>query len=188
MVEGRLLRQVNVATGTVSTLNLPTGTESSEEQIASTYSNFQGVAVDAAGAIYVADDGGAVIRKYSPTGVMSILAGEVRKRYFADGSRAIAHFTGLAGIAVNAAGLVYIVDPYKHVLREISSTGSVRTIAGVFDRMGHTDGIGAMATFAIPRGVAADATGTLYVADEFNDSIRKVTPKGAVTTLAGGPN
>jgi sugar lactone lactonase YvrE len=139
------------------------------------------LAVDAAGNVYVTDT--FLIRKVNPTGVVTTLAGSTN-RGNDDGTGRAATFNEPAGVAVDAAGNVYVADTENDSIRKISPAGVVTTLAGG-EGPGEQDGTGAAARFFGPRGVAVDATGHLYVADTGNNLIRKVSPAGAVTTLAG---
>jgi sugar lactone lactonase YvrE len=145
----------------------------------------QGVAVDAAGNVYVADTTNNTIRKVTPTGVVTTLAGTPDDFGLADGTGAAALFNTPTGVAVDSAGNVYVTDSGS-AIRKVTPAGVVTTLAG--SRMsGSTDGTGADARFNVPRGVAVDGDGNVYVADFFNETLRKVTPAGVVTTLAGSP-
>jgi hypothetical protein len=104
---------------------------------------------------------------------------------FADGLGEGALFYAPRGIAVDAANNIYVADSSNQVIREISSTGVVSTLAGSPGVAGNADGIGAAARFAYPRDVAVDGAGNVYVADTDNHTLRKITPTGEVTTLAG---
>ena len=141
------------------------------------------VAVDASGVVYVADELNHAIRKITADGVVSTLAGSGAKGG-ADASGASASFHNPHGVAVTADGYVYVADTDNHKIRKISPAGVVTTFAGSGSR-GSTDGTGAFASFSGPRGLAFDADGVLYVADTESHKIRKITPDGAVTTLAG---
>ena len=145
----------------------------------------RGVAMDAAGNVYVADYNNNRIRKVSPTGVVTTLAGT--NSGFADGTGAAAQFNGPIGVAVDSNGIIYVADYNNHRIRKVTPAGVVTTLAGTNSSYGNSyaDGTGAAAKFYNPSGVAVDASGNVYVADEFNDRIRKVTPTGVVTTLAG---
>ena len=143
------------------------------------------VAVDSAGNVYVADTGNATIRKIGPSGVVITLAGTAASRGNVDGAGAAARFSSPIGLTVDSSGNVYVTDAYTDTIRKVNSAGTVSTIAGTALTRGDADGTGAAALFNYPSGATADATGNLYVADTYNDTIRKITSAGAVSTLAG---
>jgi prepilin-type N-terminal cleavage/methylation domain-containing protein len=142
-----------------------------------------GVAVDSSGTVYVADNGNQSIRKITPAGVVSTLAGSGTAG-FSDGTGTAAQFDTPLGVAVDASGTVYVADGNNRRIRKISPAGVVSTLAGS-GTLGFSDGTGTAAQFYIPYGVAVDASGTVYVADTFNYRIRKISPAGVVSTLAG---
>ena len=143
----------------------------------------QGIAVDAQGMVYVADTFNNRIRKITPTGTVSTLAGSGEKG-FADGPSSTAQFSAPFGVAVDAQGMVYVADYGNERIRKISPTGIVSTLAGS-GTTGHADGAGSEAQFHYPYDLAVDGEGTLYVTDHFAQYIRKVTATGVVSTLAG---
>ena len=145
----------------------------------------QGVAVDAHGTLYVADTGNHTIRKITPDGAVTTLAGTARQKGSADGRAAAARFRNPAGVAVDAGGNVYVADNGNHTIRKITLAGEVTTLAGQAGRHGGTDGPGSTARFLFPTGVAVDAIGNVYVADHLNTTIRKISSTGEVSTLAG---
>ena len=148
-----------------------------------------GVAVDSAGTLYVAD--GTMIRRITHEGVVTTLAGAVEASGAADGA---ARLDGIFSIAVDRGGTVYVADYYHDTILKVSPQGLVTTLAGSPNhdpfpsyRCRFADGVGVAAAFCRPRGVAVDSGGTVYVADTENALIRKITPAGVVTTLAGSP-
>ncbi|MEI6785580.1 MAG: cadherin-like beta sandwich domain-containing protein, partial [Verrucomicrobiota bacterium] len=143
----------------------------------------RGVAMDAAGNVYVADYSNNRIRKVSPTGVVTTLAG-TNTAGFVDATGAAAQFYNPLGVAVDSNGYIYVADSYNHRIRKVTPAGVVTTLAGS-GSSGFLDGASGTAKFSYPSGVAVDASGNVYVADEFNGRIRKVTPTGTVSTLAG---
>lgn len=145
------------------------------------------VAVDATGNVYVADQFNHIIRKISPTGLVSTLAGAAGVAGSTDGPGATARFNYPAGVALDSAGNIYVADSSNNTIRKISPTGDVSTVAGTPRISGSTDGAGALAQFNNPQGVATDIAGNLYVADSRNDTVRKITPAGLVSTVAGIP-
>jgi len=142
-----------------------------------------GIAVDTAGNLYVADTGNHRIRKISPSGEVSTLAGSGETAGFADGAGHQARFHGPVGIAVDAEGNLYVADAGNHRIRQVSPLGEVSTFAG--SKEGFVDCFKTLAQFNNPSAVALDAAGNLYVTDTWNSRIRKVSPKGDVSTVAG---
>ena len=145
------------------------------------------VAVDKTGNVYVADTANNVIRKIAPNGIVSTLAGAAGSHGSADGTGGTARFWAPFGIAVDGSGNVYVADTGNNTIREITGNGIVSTLAGLADHPGDKDGIGSNARFRNPWSVAVDGLGNMFVADMSNDTIRKITPTGVVTTLAGQP-
>jgi hypothetical protein len=144
-----------------------------------------GVAVDSAGNVYVGEIGNHTIRKITSAGVVTTLAGSAGSFGSADGPAiSTARFKSPRGVAVDGAGNVYVADFGNNTVRKISG-GSVSTLAGSAGSAGTLDGVGSAARFDGLSGVAVDNAGNVYVADMFNQTIRKVTTGGSVTTLAG---
>ena len=146
----------------------------------------RGIAVDNSGNTYVADTGNGTIRKISPGGEVTTLAGSPFHYGSANGPGSTARFDNPNGIAVDAAGNLYVADTGNAVIRKIDPSGTVTTWAGTSGVPGFADGEGTAAQFYSPEGVALDGSGNLYVADAGNHAIRKITPQGAVSTLLGG--
>jgi NHL repeat len=145
----------------------------------------RGVAVDSAGNVYVTDRDNHIIRKVTAAGVVTTLAGTTGKPGSTDGTGAVARFSSPAGVAVDSAGNVYVADMDNNTIRKITAAGVVTTLAGTAGEPGSTDGTGAAARFFVPSGVAVDREGNVYVAESANNTIRKITNAGVVTTLAG---
>lgn len=143
------------------------------------------VAVDTAGNIFIADTGNYVIRKLTPDGQMTVFAGQIGTRGTADGTGPAARFEWVEQLIVDSSGTLYVSDNFADTIRKISPAGNVTTIAGQADSSGSADGTGSGARFDGPAGLALDRSGNLYVADSNNDTIRKITPSGVVTTVAG---
>lgn len=142
-----------------------------------------GVAVDAFGVVYVADTLGHTIRRISPDGVVTTLAGKGGVLGYVDGPVAASRFNFPSGIVVDGAGCLYVADFGNAVIRKITGAGEVTTLAGVVGEEAVVDGAGRSARFRRPCALASDAVGNLYVFDD--QTVRKVTPSGEVTTLAG---
>jgi sugar lactone lactonase YvrE len=130
----------------------------------------QGVAVDAAGSIYVADTGNNAVRKITSDGLVSTLPGT---------------FAAPRGVAVDAVGTVYVADTGNHVIRAIAASGTVTIVAGSIGVAGSADGTGAGARFSSPSGIAVAPDGTIYIADTGNNTLRAMSSSGVVTTAAG---
>ncbi len=143
------------------------------------------LALDAAGSIYVADTGNNTIRKVTPAGVVTTLAGTAGMSGTSDGTGGAALFNAPAGIVTGIAGNVYVADSGNNTIRKITAAGIVTTLAGTPGTIGSADGSGGGALFNSPHALSIDAAGNIYVADTNNNTIRKMTAAGAVTTLAG---
>jgi sugar lactone lactonase YvrE len=143
------------------------------------------VAADSTGNVYVADTNNHTIRKITSAGVVTTLAGLAGSSGSTDGTGSAARFNLPAGLTVDGSGNIYVADTYNHTIRKITSTGTVSTVAGQAGSSGSADGSGGNARFNYPSSVAVDSTGNLYVADTNNFTIRKITPAGAVSTVAG---
>jgi sugar lactone lactonase YvrE len=185
------IRKVSAA-GAVTTLAGSVGVSGTNDGIGSAaqFNYSTSVAVDGAGNVYVADTSNNTIRKVTPAGVVTTLAGRaggLSGYGSADGTGSAAQFAFPQGVAVDSAGNVYVADTQNNTIRKITPTGVVTTLAGMagYEHQGSADGIGSAAQFNWPSGVAVDGAGNVYVADMRNNTIRKVTASGAVTTLAG---
>jgi hypothetical protein len=146
------------------------------------------VAVDSAGNLYVADRSNNTIRKVTPAGMVTTLAGWAGYPGSNDSNGRNARFNQPYGVAVDSAGNVYVADFANHTIRKVTPGGVVTTLAGLAGSQGSDDSTGSDARFCYPQGMAVDSAGNVYVADSCNSTIRKVTPGGVVTTLAGVNN
>lgn len=153
--------------------------------LAARFNNPQGITHDASGNLYVVDTGNQKIRKITPAGIVTTLAGRSRSPGSADGVRFNAQFNSPTGIAIDASGNLYVADTGNNTIRKITPDGVVTTLAGTPGPSGDADGSGAVARFNQPSNIAIDAAGNLYVTDTGNLLIRKITPDGSVSTLVG---
>ena len=180
------IRKITPA-GVVSTLAGTAGVRGHADGAGAAASFFYpyGVATDSLGNVYVADTGNSTIRKITPAGVVSTLAGTARVFGSTDATGAAASFSSPFGLATDSAGNVYVADTFSNTIRKITSAGVVSTLAGTAGVFGSTDATGAAASFFSPNGVATDSADNVYVAESGNNTIRKITPAGVVSTLAG---
>lgn len=151
-------------------------------RLRSTFNHPYGLALDADGNLYVGDVANHRIRKISPDGSVTTLAGH--RKGFSDRTGDLAMFDHPYGVAVDAGGNVYVADSYNNRIRKITPDGVTTTVAGNGND-GFVDGQGGTAEFYVPIGIVVDTQGNLYVGDEGNSSVRKITPEAYVTTLAG---
>jgi sugar lactone lactonase YvrE len=172
---------VTTLAGTAGAIGAKDGTGSAAQ-----FNYPTGVAVDGEGNVYVADIDNDTIRKVTPSGVVTTLAGAVGLTGFADGTGAAAEFNAPIDVAVDGGGNVYVADVDNYTVRKITPSGVVTTLAGS-PGQGYADGTGSAAQFYYPEDLAIDGNGNLYVVDSDNSTIRKVTPAGVVTTIAGTP-
>lgn len=180
------IRKITSA-GVVTTLAGSAGNDGSSDGTGSAARfNFPtSVAVDTAGNVFVADTNNQTIRKVTSAGVVTTLAGTAGSSGSDDGTGSAARFNSPQGVSVNSAGNVFVADRINHTIRRVTSAGVVTTLAGLAGSSGSTDGTGSAARFNSPRSTAVDSSGNVFVADTTNQTIRKVTSAGVVTTLAG---
>jgi sugar lactone lactonase YvrE len=143
-----------------------------------------GIATDALGNVYVADTFNNTIREVTPAGVVTTIAGTAGVAGATDGTGTGARFNLPVGIVVNAAGTIFVSEFGNNTIRAISA-GVVTTLAGAAGAAGSADGTGSVARFNQPQGIALDGSGNIILADSGNATVRKITPAGVVTTLAG---
>jgi sugar lactone lactonase YvrE len=147
-----------------------------------------GVSVDDTGNLYVSDTGHSRVARISPKGDLANIAGDgAPGNYWGDGGKAVdAGLSAPLGVTVDGSGNLYIADTGNSRVRKVAADGSITTVAGI-GTFGHSgDGGPAIAAeLEAPTGLAMDASGNLYIADRFDNRIRKVSPGGTITTVAG---
>jgi ribosomal protein L27 len=153
---------------------------------AAQFKNPDGLVLDDAGNIYVADASNNSIRKITPEGVVTTFAGATTSGT-TNGIGSAARFNYPTGITIDAAGNFYVVDAGNHSIRKITSGGVVSTLAGGSGptAIGFVNATGSSARFFSPYGIVADASGNVYVSETNNQTIRKISPTGVVTNFAG---
>lgn len=144
----------------------------------------EAIAIDLADNIYIADTKNHRIRKLNPKGELSTIAGSSESGHL-DGASSEAKFNCPSAVIVDKEGNLYVSDTINHVIRKITTDGQVTTLAGIAGKKGCVDGDAKKAKFFRPEGLTIDDQGNLYVADFGNHRIRKIDPKGNVSTFAG---
>lgn len=146
-----------------------------------------GVAVDGSGNFYIADTWNHRVRKVSSTGIISTIAGTGTSGFSGDGGAATAAaLSGPTGVTLDNSGNIYIADQQNNRVRKISTSGVITSIAG--NGTGGFSGDGGAATAAglsFPTGVLVDGSGNIYIADQFNNRVRKINTSGIISTVAG---
>lgn len=140
------------------------------------------ICIDSADNLYIADYGNNQIRKITPEGMVSTLAGSTMGN--ADGIGTAAKFWAPSGICIDANNNLYVTDVNNHRIRKITPLGVVTTLAGT--TWGYTDGPANVAQFNSPSAICIDNNGNLYIANSGTHNIRKIDATGNVTTYAGG--
>lgn len=145
----------------------------------------RGIVYDSvSGLLYVADSQSHVIRKVTLAGVVTTFTGTTSTGGFVDATGTAARFNYPQGLAVDSTGTLYVADTLNNRIRKVTTAGVVTTVAGS-GSASFADGTGTAAAFNNPWALAVAADNTLYVADTNNNRIRKITPAGVVTTIAG---
>ena len=144
-----------------------------------------GLAVAPNGTVFVADSGNHLIRVIATNGIVSVLAGNPETFGSADGTGTNAFFNNPVGLALAPDGSLFVSDANNFTLRRVTAAGVVTTIAGAAGQDGSTDGTAAAARFGKPAELALAPNGTLYIADAARHTIRRLTPDGRVSTIAG---
>lgn len=181
--------------GAVTTLAGMPGVRGSSDGsgAAARFSLLTGIAVDGGGNVYVADD--SAIRRITPDGSVTTLAGAVGVMGDADGTGGAARFNRPWGIAAAPDGTIYVADSGNYLIRAVAPDGTVSTYAGTRGMRGRADGSRASATFLGPQGIARDRSGNVYVTDWFGPPapnipegstlVRRIGADGSVSTMAG---
>ncbi|MFN3403908.1 MAG: T9SS type A sorting domain-containing protein [Cytophagaceae bacterium] len=154
--------------------------------LSASFNSPYGVVVDAEGNLYVTDSGNNKIRKIDPSGMVTTFAGSGAPGT-EDGEGILATFNHPYGIAIDLSGNIYVTDYSGDKIRKITPAGTVTTFAGSGEQ-GSVNGEGNIASFNRPAGLAVDNFGNVYVADQVNQKVRKITSLGYVSTLAGNGN
>jgi sugar lactone lactonase YvrE len=149
------------------------------------FTNPRGIAMDVDGNIIVADTGNNLIRRITPNGRVTTIAGLAGTVGSRDGTGIYARFDFPVSVAVDASDNIYVADLYNSTIRQVTPHGTAITIAGQAGVHGSVDGRGNAALFNFPMSIALDNSGNIYVADMLNNAIRKITPNGTVITWAG---
>ena len=148
------------------------------------------VEVDAAGNLYIADTGNQRIRKVTPAGIISTVAGNGSAGFSGDGAAATS--AGLwfpLGVSRDPAGNLFIADSFNNRIRKVTPAGIISTVAGNgSDGFSGDGGSATAAALTQPSGTFVDSAGNLLIADRLNHRIRKVTPAGVISTVAGNGN
>lgn len=146
-----------------------------------------GIAVGSGGLMYVADTNNDTIRKIASGAVVTTFAGSAGDVGITNDTGTAALFNQPYDIAIDGSGNLYVTDFFNDAIREITPAGVVSTFAGTEGTEGSVDATGTAAEFNLPVGITIDSSGNLYVADSGNNTIRKITSGGVVTTIAGKP-
>jgi sugar lactone lactonase YvrE len=180
------IRKITPA-GVVTTFAGTAGLSGSTDAIgaAARFNNPKGIATDNSGNVFVVDSGNHTIRKINSAGVVTTLAGGVGVFGSTNGTGGAARFFYPSRIAIDGSNNLFVTDSGNHIIRKITPAAVVTTFAGTAGNVGSVDAIGAAASFNSPKGIAVDGSLNVYVSDSGNHTIRKITPAGVVTTLAG---
>jgi sugar lactone lactonase YvrE len=147
-----------------------------------------GVSAQTDGSVLVADSANNTLRRVLANGTVTTVGGLAPPSGTTDGQGSAARFNSPVSVALDPAGIAYVADQLNCVIRRVDRAGNVTTFAGLAGTCGDTNGVGSAARFSNPTGVALDASGTLYVLDTGNYTLRKVLPNGTVSLFSGGPH
>ena len=143
------------------------------------------ITIDPSSTLYVSDTSNHTIRRVTIGGSVTTLAGSAGSSGSFDGFGGSARFAFPNGIVYASSGVLYVADAFNHTIRRVSLAGDVVTIAGTAGQVGSLDANGTQARFSQPTGIGVDSTGIVYVADTNNNTIRKISLTGDVSTVAG---
>ena len=184
------IRMVNSTSGIITTIAGNGSGGYNGDNIPATSASLNspsGVALDAAGNFYIAEFRNHRIRKVDISGIITTVAGNGTQGYNGDGIAATtAELNTPFGVAADSSGNIYIADTDNERIRKVGTSGIITTFAGTGTGGYNGDGIAATAAeLGLPTGVAVDAAGDLYIADQSGQRVRKVDASGIITTLAG---
>jgi alpha-tubulin suppressor-like RCC1 family protein/sugar lactone lactonase YvrE len=188
---GHMIRVIDLTTGVervVAGTGAPGARGDGGPAMAAGFDNPEGIDLDAAGNLYVADTYNGEIRRIDTSGTVTTVAGKIEYGHFAgDGGPATqANLNSPTDVAVDAAGNLFIADYFNHRVRKVDPSGIITTIAGNgTEGYGGDGGPATQAQLQRPAGVAVDGAGDVFVADSFNNRVRKVDPAGIISTVAG---
>ncbi len=144
-----------------------------------------GITVGTDGNLYVTSWGDCTVRKVTPSGTVTTIAGVSAVCSSTDGTGTSARFGNPSGIASDGQGNFFVADETGCTIRKVTSDGVVTTLAGLAEQCGSADGQGSAARFNVPSWTAVDSHGNVYASDYLNFTVRKITPSGVVKTIAG---
>jgi sugar lactone lactonase YvrE len=141
--------------------------------------------VDAAGNLYIADTNAAMVEKVTPSGTLSVVAGDGNQGPPTPGPATTSDLNWPDAVAVDAAGNLYIADGHNNVVEKVTPSGTLSVVAGTGTQGAPTPGAATGSDLYVPDGAAVDAAGNLYIADNGNNVVEKVTPSGTLSVVAG---
>ncbi len=182
-----VIRKVGPAGEVVTVAGNGQGWSRDGDRATANFTSPAAIAATDSGRLLVADD--TTVRHVAPDGSVVTIAGVSSSNAIGrtDGAGTVARFGDHLGCTLAPDGCLYVADARNHAIRKVTPAGVVSTFAGQPGVSGSTDGTGDAARFFGPRSIAADRHGNLYVTDGNNHTIRRITPAGVVTTLAGQP-